>query len=337
VIPENNDREWGTPAGGRAFSWKELDEYCQHVLSDIVTVELIGRLQSKTKAADILNMTLPAIRSRLMPVERTLKGSVAERGRNGELSPLGLKMRKFWEDIRGPLENFIVEVERLHDLDTLRLGIPQSIWESERKWLEPDYEARMPGGSIQPVFADGFHTIESQVRDGTFDVGVVSFAPLKQRIAPPVILRFWRNEPMVLVVEYQRAAMRLSNRSKATPEDLRGLHHTFFTMPENSGMYNAVNEYLKKFSAPFRYKVPVRNESEALTAVIADKGVSILPQPAVEKAADDLKFDEFLLAPALVRPLALLYREHSLKEKSVAAFLECIERHDKQSKRAMLG
>src|ERR1022692_3358718 len=152
------------PDGGRAFSWKELDEYCQHVLSDIVTVELIGRLQSKTKAADILNMTLPAIRSRLMPVERTLKGSVAERGRNGELSPLGLKMRKFWEDIRGPLENFIVEVERLHDLDTLRLGIPQSIWESERKWLESEYEARMPGGSIQPVFADGFHTDRKSTR-----------------------------------------------------------------------------------------------------------------------------------------------------------------------------
>jgi hypothetical protein len=45
-------------------------------------------------------------------------------------------------------------------------------------------------------------------------------------------------------------------------------------MPENSGMYNAVNEYLKKFSAPFRYKVPVRNESEALSAVIADKGIT---------------------------------------------------------------
>jgi hypothetical protein len=120
---------------------------------------------------------------------------------------------------------------------------------------------------------EGFHTVENQVREGTLDVGVVSFPPLKHRIAPPVVLHFWRNEPMVLVVADQRA-IRLSNKSKATPEDLRGLHHTFFTMPENSGMYNAVNEYLKKFSAPFRYKVPVRNESEALSAVIADKGIT---------------------------------------------------------------
>jgi len=320
------------PAGNRPFSWKELDEYCQHVLSDIVTVELIGRLQSKTKTADLLNMTLPAVRSRLAPVERALKGPIAERGRNGELSPLGLKMRKLWEDIREPVENFILEVEQLHDQETLRLGIARSIWEGERIWLQPEYEARMPRGSILPVFAEGFHTIESQVRDGTLDVGLVSFAPLKPRIAPPVVMHFWRSELMVLVVESERA-MRLSKRSKATPEDLRGLHHTLFTMPENSGMYNVVNEYLRKCSATFRYKVPVRDESEALAAVIADKGVTILPESAVEKAADQLKLDEFVLAPALVRPLALLYRENSLKKEAVDALLECISRYDKESRR----
>jgi hypothetical protein len=61
--------------------------------------------------------------------------------------------------------------------------------------------------------------------------------------------------------------------------------------------------------------------------------ISILPQPAVEKTADNLKFDEFPLVPALVRPLALLYRENGLKKKSVDAFLECIEQHDRKARR----
>jgi DNA-binding transcriptional LysR family regulator len=328
---ENHDQDLRTSAVGRAFSWKELDENCQYVLSDIVTVELIGRLQSKTKAADLLDMTLPAVRSRLAPMERILKGAVAERGKNGELSPLGLRIRRLWDDIRVPLENFIMEVERLRDQSTLRLGVVQSVWESEGKWLESEYEARAPGGSIEPFFVEGFHAVENQVRDGTFDVGIVGFPPLKPRIAPPVALHFWRNEPMVLVVEYQRA-MRLSDRPKATPDDLRGLHHTFFAMPENSGMYNAVNDYLKRYAIRFRYKVPVRNESEALSAVIADKGVSILPKRAVEHAADGLKVDEFELAPVLARPLALLYRENGLKKQPVDVFLECIKEHQKRFK-----
>ena len=220
-------------------------------------------------------------------------------------------------------EKFIGEVARLQDQRTLRISIIESVWNSDGEILQAAYAARMPGGSIEAVTAEGHFEIESQVRDGTVDVGIVSFPPSQEEIALPVKLQFWRNEPMVAVMEFV-AAIRVPNQVEITPHYLATLDDTFYTMPANTATYHAVNEYLKKHCVKFKYKVPVANAAEALRRILKGNGVSILPEPVVEQAAHYLKVEKFLLNPYFVRPIYVVFREDSLKKALVETFLKCL-------------
>jgi DNA-binding transcriptional LysR family regulator len=145
-----------------------------------------------------------------------------------------------------------------------------------------------------------------------------------EKLVPPVKTRFWRNEPMVLVVQPERAA-HLANKVEVAPADLRKLHHTFL-MPQDSRTYSGVSGYLRKLKLGrcFDYKAQVRNVNEALTHVIADDGVSILPECLVAESEGQGKVSTFLLRPAFQQRLGFLYLENSLKATSVSAFLDCL-------------
>jgi DNA-binding transcriptional LysR family regulator len=322
---------------GEPRSWRENDEYCREVMSDLVTLELIARSRSKTKAASLLNISLPALRSRLKPLERRLGGPVVETGRNGNLTPLGKAIRKAWLSVHGPLEDAISGIEKLHDQRVIRIAIMQSLWNSERQWLVSEYAMRMPGVSIEPLFEDGYSAIENLVRDGEVDLGIVSFLGRDERIASPIKRHFWRSEPLVLTVRFGNA-MRLSENVEVRREDFKDLHHTLLTMPEHTRMYTVLDEYLRKTKIDryFRYKVPVRDVNTALDEVIAGHGISILPEPAVKQAVRDLKVETFLLSPFVARPIDLLYRDDSLKAGLVDAFIQCIDEDKKRSKEGFI-
>jgi DNA-binding transcriptional LysR family regulator len=316
-------------------SWKQFDE-CFQTFNGLIAVELVGRLNSRTRAAEHLGISVTALSSRLKTLAKRLNGPIIENPRSSALTPLGKALRKVWEASREDIEAFLGEIERLHNQRDLHLAVVRSVWEAEKEWLEYEYCKRMPGGEIYPFIEDGYEAITHQVRDGVVDIGVVSFLGKEEGVAPPVARRFWRSEEMVLVVNHARSGLMTKNAA-VRPVDFKDLHQTFFTMPENTRMYNAVNGYLRKHGIHkfFRYKVPVEDVNAALREVMKGRGVSILPEPAVRQALIEQKIETFLLAPSLTRPLDLLYRENSFKKVPVQAFLECIDESKKRSRRLL--
>jgi DNA-binding transcriptional LysR family regulator len=307
------------------LGWKHLDESCQ-VFKCLVTVELIARL-NKTRAGELLNVSVPALNGRIKTLEKLLRGPVFDGRRCNALTPIGREVRKLWSpQLRQFLESFLTEIERLHDQNDLRISADKSIWLAYGKRVETAYGVRLPLGAIHTSFEDGHIAIENRVREGAIDLGLVSFLNPDEKIAAPVKRHFWRNETMVLVVARERAAP-LSTKIQVGRDDFRGIHDTFVTMPEDSRMYSSVSAYLKrlKIGRCFSYRIPAQDAAAALEQVIDDRGVSILPERVAAEAEAQGKVASFLLMPQLQQSLDFLYRENSLKIASIQSFLECLE------------
>jgi len=308
-----------------ALGWKHYDESCQ-VFKCLVTIELIARL-GKTRAGELLNISVPALNGRIKTLEKLLHGPVFDGRRGNSLTPIGREVRKLWNaQFQHLLESFLTEIERLHDQNDLRIAVDQSSWVAEGKRVESAYGVRMPLCAIHTSFEDGHIAIENRVRDGVIDLGLVSFLDKDEKIAAPVKRHFWRNETMMLVVARERAA-RLSTKIQVGRDDYRGIHDTFVTMPEDSRMYGSVSAYLKrlKIGRCFGYRVPAQDAAAVLNQVIDDRGVSILPERVAAEAEAQGKVASFLLMPQFQQSLDFLYRENSLKLASIQSFLECLE------------
>lgn len=321
-----------------ALGWKHYDESCQ-VFKCLVTVELIARL-GKTRAGELLNVSVPALNGRIKTLEKLLRGPLFDGRRSNSLTPIGREVRKLWSaQFQHLLQSFITAIERLHDQNNLRVSVDQSLWAVQGKSIEAAYGVRVPLCAIHTSFEDGHLEIENRVRDGVIDLGLVSFLERDEKIAAPVKRHFWRNEAMVLVVAQERAA-RLSRKIQVGRDDFGGIHDTFVTMPEDSRMYHCVSAYLKrlKIGRCFTYRIPAQDAAAVVDQVIDDRGVSILPERVAAEAEAQGKVASFLLTPQFQQSLEFLYRENSLKIASIQSFLECLEetkniRHDRQTYR----
>jgi len=322
-----------------SYSWRQLDDYCQRVMSALAVVELIGREHSKSEAAHILDVTPNAIRQRLPPVQNRLGGPVIDE--KSDFTPLGKAMSRLWQGVRPMLESFIGDVQMLKDQRELRLSTIRSVWEVEGDWIESEYQKRLPGGSLEVKFADSFHLIEHQVRYGQADIGIASFPPKDSEIRAPVKIMKWRDEQMVLVAQYYRA-QRVVNARALESWQYKDFHQTFFTMNEQASMYEPVSRYLKKNGVNFPYKTPVETIHEAVDLIKKDLGISILPLPAIKNAftrntAADRRFkdddlDYFYLKPPLQRPIVIVYREDTLKTELQADFLDVLKKNTERPK-----
>jgi len=316
----------------RVLSWKELDEYCQNVLSDIVTVELVGRLGSRLNAAEQLEISGSALTGRLGPVNKYLRGPVVE-PRASELTPLGLKMRELWSALESPLRTFIASIDRMHETAELRVSTVRSVWEADGARISSAYETEMPGGTIKAVISDGPRSIEEQVRIGDADVGLTSYPPPEKEIAPPEKLIHWRQDQMMLVMSYVDAYS-MGGALKVGAEFLNRRKETaLFTLPENTAMARSIYGWLRANRIQLRRLVPVPSVEEALKRVADSNGFSILPEPSIEKMAYNLEIDSFQLVPQLLRPVGILYRENSLKKHLVEIFVKCVMSVQKEAKK----
>jgi DNA-binding transcriptional LysR family regulator len=296
-----------------ALGWKHYDESCQ-VFKCLVTVELVARL-GKTRAGELLNVSVPALNGRIKTLEKLLHGPIFDGHRTNSLTPIGREVRKLWNtQFQQLLECFSREIERLHDQYDLRISVDQTVWVAEGKRVESAYGVRMPLVAIHTSFEDGHIAIENRVRDGVIDLGLVSFLDKDEKIAVPVKRHFWRNETMMLVVAHERA-LRLSRKIEVGRDDFSGIHDTFVTMPEDSRMYNSVSAYLKrlKLGRCFSYRIPAQDAAAVLDQVIDDRGVSILPERVAAEAEAQGKVASFLLMPQFQQSLDFLYCENSLK------------------------
>src|SRR5580692_9654175 len=148
-----------------ALGWKHYDESCQ-VFKCLVTVELVARL-GKTRAGELLNVSVPALNGRIQTLEKLLHGPVFDSHRTNTVTPIGREVRKLWSaQFQQHLVSFLTEIERLHDQNDLRLSVDQSVWVAEGKRVESAFATRMPLCSIHTTFEDGHIAIENRVRDG---------------------------------------------------------------------------------------------------------------------------------------------------------------------------
>jgi LysR family hydrogen peroxide-inducible transcriptional activator len=302
--------------------WKRLDQYCRSLLPELVTLLLIAQRHGKAPAAADLKLSGQALGQRVATAEALLEGPLLEkRSRKGVLTPLGARVLTLAEAVLQELDEFLTDTDHIKNSQDIRIASITSVWAAEKTLLEKAYKMRIPEGSLIPAHGgDDSRSIQDEVVEGRADVGIVSYPP--KTVASGLMIRHWRDEPLVFVVSSRRKLMRPVE--VALPSDLEQ-HHTFLTLSANHPMSTMLAEYLGRHRVRFSHKLSFPSIAGVKEAVRNDDGVSILPEPTVREDRREGRLKTIPLRHGLSRPVAVIYRAESFSRESVRAFLDCLD------------
>ncbi len=302
--------------------WKRLDQFCRSLLPELATLLLIAQRHGKTKAAADLGLSGQALGQRVAAAEALLNVPLLEKkSRKGVLTPLGARTLALADAVLKELDAFLTDTDRIKNSQDIRIASITSIWAAEKTALEEAFRMHVPKGSLMPAHAgDDFRSIQDEVIEGRADVGIVSYPP--KTVASGLVIRSWRDEPMLFVVAGRKDLIRPVEI--ALPTDLEQ-HHTFLTLSANHPMAKILADYLSKYRIRFSHKLSFPSIAGVKEAVRNDDGVSILPEPTVREDCREGRLKGIPLKHGLYRPVAVIYRSDSLGRQSVRAFLDCLD------------
>ncbi len=153
------------------------------------------------------------------------------------------------------------------------------------------------------------------------DIGIMSYPPALRSLA--VIP--WHSEKMVLVCHPHH---RLARRRLVMPADLNG--EKFVAFDPDLGIRKAIDRSLKQRNVKVNVVMEFDNIETIKQAIAIDAGVSILPQPTVQKEVEIGSLAAVPLAiPDLVRPVGIIYRKQKRLSPIVARFIDSLRKAEK--------
>lgn len=302
--------------------WKSFDQICRSVLPELVTLHLMIRRRGVNGAATELGVSRQTISNRRAELEQILGSRLIEQHARGQTTPLGTRMHALIKNILRDLDLFLIDMERMRNGKDIRIAGITSAWFSEKPALEECYRRREPDGTLTLIDVGDEFAIETAVREGLADVGIVSYPP--RQLDPPMAVEHWRGEPMMLVISGRRRLIRPID--KAEPGDFEN-HDTFVSLSPKFTMAKELARYLSRN----RIRLPHRLShcsgiDDIKRAVIDDDGISILPEFAVRQERRDGRLQAYALKEPLSRQVGIVYRRDSVERVAFKKFLECFPR-----------
>lgn len=239
----------------------------------------IAEAKSFTKAAKILNFTQPAISAQIKLLEKTFNVTLFERGSNGvRLTEAGKKFSEYGTKVLALYEEMETEIARMsgQNIEHIKIGasytagnyiLPCSIISFKEEYN--DVQIRLDIGHNQEIIRN--------LRERTIDIGIIEgvFEPRDEFDICTV-----KSYNVVLVASPQN---KWQDKLLITISDL--LKEPFIAREEESFTRKYINSYLKsKFIniADFNIIMEMSNFEAIKNAVIANKGISLIPYPVVE-------------------------------------------------------
>jgi DNA-binding transcriptional LysR family regulator len=186
------------------------------------------------------------------------------------------------------------------------------------------FMAAHPGTRVQIEYLHPDRVYE-RVLEETADLGIVSYPQSRRDLA--VIA--WREEPMVLTTP---PSHRLARLRAVAPQELRG--ETFVGFDRGLVIRRQVDRFLKRHGVTVSVAVEFDNVEAIKRAVEVGSGVSILPQPTLEREVTmgALRAVPFT-GPRLVRPLGLIHRRGKRFNLAVERFVQLLRREEGLARR----
>jgi len=154
------------------------------------------------------------------------------------------------------------------------------------------------------------------VLDGQADLGLISYPrPSAQLQTIP-----WRSERMVLACHLQHA---LAGRESVRIPELHGLD--FVSFDHDLRIRKYIDRYLRQFGVRVNTVLEFDNIETIKQAVEIGAGVSILPEPTVQREVERGTLVSIGLdPPELLRPVGIIYRQRRPFTPPLARFVELL-------------
>lgn len=261
-----------------------MAEYERIELNQIVAFERVAREGNFTRAAEALNLTQPAVSTRIALLEKELGGQLFERrGRQLKLTLLGERFLPYAERVLAVISDGLQEVANFHSGKTGELKV--AALNPYILSLIPDalehFRAEYPSVDVriwQRLKAD----ILNMLYDGVTTLGLINAPHFDRNLIP--IAHFQEQIYGVVSVRHPLAALQ-AEKQMLHMEDI--YQHTIFRVtmsPRMTAFIDEVVEYGRRGSGGAVVAVPLLLASRL---VMLDEGMAFLPHSYVKRFVED--------------------------------------------------
>jgi len=257
----------------------------------------VAGVLSFTRAAEILNMTQPAVTHQIRQLEADFNTRLFDRANNRiSLTDAGKKVLEYADRIIALYGEMDVAVKTLTGDTTglVTLGASTTIAEYMLPGLLGDFQQQFPQVQMRLRVANT-DAVVSMVADNSIDLGVVEGEVVSQLL----LVEHCQYDELIVAVPPNHE---LAGKDKIKPTEL--LNHPFIFREDGSGTRNVIAAYLEEhklhedqLNQPFEL-----GSTEAIKgAVQAGMGISIVSRAAMSKELGLDMLKAIPLSPPLVR------------------------------------
>lgn len=279
----------------------------------------VVRSQSFSRGAALNNVSQSAASQAIHQIERHFGVQLIDRTKRPfVLTPEG---ETCYEGIREVLQQFDAVQARVLSLrqevsGTVRVAAIYSIGLHEMSRRMQEFMTRYPKAKVRLEYL-GPSRIYEAVLNEEADLGIVSYPqPGRGLVIIPL-----RSENMVLVCHPDH---HLAHTKRATISQIRG--ENFVGFDKNLPIRKELDRYLRDHQVNVRVVMEFDNIETIKQAVEIGAGISILPEPTVDK---ELKIGTLAAIPLAVhklrRPVGIIHRQRKMFTPTVSRFIDLLK------------
>lgn len=222
------------------------------------------------------------------------------------------------------------EVRTLHEEVAGRVSVASiySIGLSHMNRFVQSFLRKHPKANVRLQYQHP-HRVYELVETDQVDIGLVSYPKSSRTIKATV----WRQEPMVLVCSPQH---RLASRGEVSLADLHGCEMIGFD--PDLEIRQEIDRALASAGAEVRVVMEFDNTETIKRAIEINAGVSLLPQPTVDReVAAQALVALPLVGVDLQRPIGMIQRRGKELGKTAARFRQLLLAHPSMSEQSLTG
>lgn len=288
----------------------------------------VGRMLSFTKAAEVLQMTQPAVTFQVRQLEEQLNVRLFDRSHNRiDLTEAGKRAFEYAERIfalYGEMENAIREVTG-NVSGLLRIGASSVAAQSNLPLLLSEFQSKFSNVHIQ-LKVSSAPIVLSLIENSFVDVGIIETPHNEKKLT----VRPFCDQEFVLIVPAHHELAKMHSIPIETT-----VHLPWIMREEGSSTRETIYDYFTKNGHnPNKLNIIMELGSpDAIkNAVEVGQGVSILPKDCLTKELKLGTLAAINLEPRLTRSMAFVYKEQKFQLKVLDELLKFMMHYQRQEK-----
>ncbi|MHB1421793.1 MAG: LysR family transcriptional regulator [Gemmataceae bacterium] len=280
----------------------------------------IARCRSISRAAALQQppLTQSAVSQIVHQLEKRLGVQLIDRStRPLQLTPLG---QAYYQGCKELVERYLeleasIKQGRLELTATVQVAAIYSVGLGDMGHYVERFGVEQPFARVHVEYLHS-HRVVEKVRDGSVDLGLVSF-PRKSR---DMVVLPWREEEMVLACQPTHPLSRLERVRLA---QLSG--EKYIAFDKDLGIRRQVDRFLRQQGVSVEVELEFDNIENIKKGIEIAGGVALLPEPTLRQEVEaGLLVSRPLAGCRFVRPLAIIHRRRNRLSPAAQRFIELL-------------